>query len=304
MRVVITGGLGFLGRLLARRLAADGHEVALADIAGPADEPGFVSLRGDVTDLSFLTSAIGADCDAVVHLASMVSAECERDFDAALRVNLHGGLAVLEAARATGRCPRFLFASSVAVYGTSDPVGDASKQSPVTTYGMTKSIGELLINEYTRRGFVDGRSARLPTVIIRPGKPNAAASGFASGMFREPFAGVDSVVPVDPSLRMCLIGHRAAVAGLAGLLTLDGSLLGPDRAVGLPALEVSVADMVAAVRGHPRATGRLAVTPDPAIEAVVGSWPSRWDSAQARSLGLPADTSLDQVIADYLADFA
>ena len=171
MNVVITGGLGFLGRLLARQLAAAGHLVILADMEGPTDEPGFVSVRGDVTDPGFLAAAIGAGTDAVVHLASMVSAECERDFDAAMRVNLHGGLAVLEAARATGRCPRFLFASSVAVYGTAAPVGDGSKQSPVTTYGMTKSIGELLVNEYTRRGFVDGRSARLPTVIIRPGNP-------------------------------------------------------------------------------------------------------------------------------------
>jgi nucleoside-diphosphate-sugar epimerase len=303
MNVVITGGLGFLGRLLARHLAAGGETVTLLDVAGPAPEPGLEDRRGQVTDAGFLASVIGPETDAVVHLASMVSAACEADFDAALDTNLRGGLAVLEAARRTGRCPRFLFASSVAVYGTSAPVGDGAKQSPVTTYGMTKAVGELLVNEYTRKGFVDGRSARLPTVVVRPGQPNAAASGFASGMFREPLAGVDGVVPVRPDLRMCLIGHRTAVAGLAALLAVDGDLLGPDRAVGLPAVEVEVSEMVAAVAAHPRATGTLTVAPDPAIEAVVGSWPSRWDASRALALGLPADRSLSAIVEDYLADF-
>jgi nucleoside-diphosphate-sugar epimerase len=172
---------------------------------------------------------------------------------------------------------------------------------------MTKAIGELLVNEYSRRGLVDGRTARLATVIVRPGKPNAAASGFASSMVREPLAGLGAVVPVALDTPICVIGHRAAADGLVAVLDLDGEALGPDRAIGLPALEVTAGDLLDAVtrfgRAEGRALGALRLQPDPLVSAVVGSWPGRWDAGRAIRLGLPADSSLDAVVRDYVSDF-
>jgi nucleoside-diphosphate-sugar epimerase len=315
--VTITGGLGFLGRMLARRLAADDHEVVLFDVDGPPDEPGFRTIRGRVNDAAAVGAATPPGTDAVVHLASMVSAECELDFDEALMVNLDGMRTVLEAARQLPTPPRFLLASSVAVFGAAaaDPLaaglppgpvaagGDTVKQLPTTTYGTTKSIGELLVNDYTRKGFVDGRSARLPTVIIRPGKPNAAASSFASGIFREPLAGQPTLVPVDPTTPLVLIGHRTAVEGLRALLLVEGSRIGMDRAVGLPALEITVAEMIAAAEARAPRPGLIDLRPDPLIQSVVGSWPGRWESLRAQALGLHCDTDLASIIDAYQADF-
>jgi nucleoside-diphosphate-sugar epimerase len=172
---------------------------------------------------------------------------------------------------------------------------------------MTKAIGELLVAEASRRGFVDGRTARLPTVIVRPGRPNLAASSFASGLFREPLAGVATVVPVATDTGVVVIGHRTAVDGLARLLALPPGALGPDRAVGLPGLSVTVADMLAALTRagarHGRQLGPVEVRPDPAISAIVASWPARWDHGAALALGLEADRSLDEIVDAYLADF-
>lgn len=310
MNVTITGGHGFLGQLLARELVAAGHRVTTFDAAPPpaAALPEVVTCRGDVTDPGAVATAVSEGTDAVVHLASMVSAECERLPARAVEVNVGGLEAVLAVTRVLPHRPRLLFASSVAVFG---PLGDGvaqdgTKQLPRTTYGVTKAVGELLVNEATRRGEIDGRTARLPTVIVRPGRPNAAASSFASGLFREPLAGLDAVVPVEPATPIVVIGHRAAAAGLARLLTLDADVvdaaLGGDRAVNLPGLETTVAEMVATCARRPEARGRLSVVPDPAVQAVVGSWPARWDAERARALGLPADTGLDAIVDAFVAD--
>jgi nucleoside-diphosphate-sugar epimerase len=308
VRVTITGGLGFLGRLLAAELAADGHRVTVFDLAGPAGgpPPDADVVTGEITDPESVRAALPAGTEAIVHLASMVSAECEADPDRAMRVNVGGLGVVLDVARHLPAPPRLLFASSVAVFGAlgDGAAADDTKQVPVTTYGVTKAIGELLVNEHTRRGWIDGRTARLPTVVIRPGRPNAAASSFASGLFREPLAGVDALVPVDPATPIVVIGHRTALRGLVRLLTLDGGHLTlSDRGVNLPGLETSVAEMIRTCRARPGATGTLTVAPDPAIQAVVGSWPGRWNAARAEALGLPADLSVDRIIDDYLADF-
>jgi nucleoside-diphosphate-sugar epimerase len=283
--------------------------VTIFDRPGAAGDPpaGTVVVSGEITDGEAVRAAMPAGTEAIVHLASMVSAECEVDPDRAVRVNVGGLGVVLDAARGLSAPPRLLFTSSVAVFGRSGGVaaGDDSKQAPVTTYGMTKAVGELLVNEHTRRGWIDGRTARLPTVIIRPGRPNAAASSFASGLFREPLAGLDAVVPVDPSTPIVVTGHRTAVRGLAGLLALDGARLGAgDRAYSLPGLETTVQEMITACRARPESTGALSVEPDPLIQSVVGSWPARWSAIRAEGLGLPADRDLDAIIEHYLADFA
>jgi len=227
-----------------------------------------------------------------------------------MRVNLDGGRNVLEALRARVGAPKVVFASSLAVFGGTDmpdAVTDMTRVVPQTTYGATKAITELLVNDYTRKGFIDGRTARLPTVIIRPGQPNAAASGFASGIFREPLAGKEHVLPVGLDTKMMVIGYRAAVAGLIGLLDADADDLGRDRVIGLPNNVYSVAEMIAALEAVAEARGidlgPITPAPDPAVEAIVTSWPQAMDDTRARKLGLPGDESLNAIIEEYLEDF-
>jgi nucleoside-diphosphate-sugar epimerase len=194
-----------------------------------------------------------------------------------------------------------VFASSVAVFSQPEAT-DQTAPRPASTYGMTKAIGELLVLERTRRGEVDGCVARLPTVVIRPGVPNAAASSFASGLFREPFAGIEAVVPVAASTPMVLIGTTCAVTGLAALISVPADAMAAGRVVNLPALEVTVAEMVEAAERSGRTQASIRVEPDPEVEAIVASWPARWRADRAEELGLPRDESLDAVVASYLAD--
>lgn len=327
MKVVITGGAGFLGVNLARALLRRGTLTAPSGRAGEIDSillfdqaipdalpPGLdkrVTMQaGDISDRGTVFGLVDRDDISVFHFASVVSAGGEKDFDLAMRVNLDGGRHVFDAARARGGLPRVVFASSVAVFGGDGmppTVGDTTKQTPQTTYGMTKAIGELMINDYTRKGFLDGRSARLPTIFIRPGRPNAAASSFASGVFREPLNGEECVLPVRPETKVALLGYRNAIEGLLRLHEADGAAIGGDRAVSLPARSYSVAEMidglkrVAAANGI--APGPITPCPDPAVERIVAGWPSGWDSARADALGLPNDESLDRVIQDFIDDF-
>jgi len=329
MKVVITGGAGFLGLGVARQLLKRGtlagpggkpeaiDEMVLFDAVIPKRKPAGLDgqakfLAGDIADRDQAGELIDRDEIAVFHLASMVSASAERDFDGALRVNLKGTRNVLEALRARqgARRPRLVFASSVAVYGGRLPevVADDARETPATTYGTTKAIGELLVNDYARKGFVDGRSARLPTVIVRPGAANAAASGFASAVIREPLTGRDYELPVRPETRIMVLGARNAVAGLIMLMEADAGNLGADRAVALPNRACSVEQMIAALEKvaaekHIR-LGAVRPKPDPAVEAIVGSWPLAMDDARARALGLPADDGLERIVRDYLEDFA
>lgn len=324
MKVVITGGCGFIGLRLAARIAGLGRltrpdgrqepveEIVLFDVAAipqlPHDLIGKVTVKaGDISDPATVKALVDRDDISVFHLASVVSGGGEKDFDLAIRVNLTGGLNVFEAARARRRA-KVVFASSIAVFGGSGmpkSVGDETKQTPQTTYGATKAISELLVNDYTRKGFFDGRSARLPTVIIRPGKPNLAASSFVSAVFREPLKGEDYTLPVETSVVMPLIGYRAVVDGLIRLHELAGDALGDDRAVSLPALNVSVEEMVAALKrvAGSRKLGAIAVKPDPFIEKIVRTWPVSTYDERARSLGLPIETGLDEIVEYYIEDY-
>jgi len=325
VKVVITGGTGFIGFRLARKIlergqltAPDGalqsiDEVVLFDVVVPSEPPeGFDKrakmVAGEIADARAVNRVIDRPDISIFHLASVVSGGGEQDFDLAMRVNLHGNLNVLEAARAQGSAPRVIFASSIAVFGGSSMpkiVDDTTKQTPRTTYGVTKAIGELLVNDYTRKGFIDGRSARLPTVIIRPGKPNKAASSFASGVFREPLNGQECVLPVGEDTIMPVAGYRTIVDGFIRLHEIDGEALGDDRAINFPSMAVTVADMITGLKrvAGNRHLGEIRIEPNPAIERIVATWPTASAFDRALSLGLPRDQDLDSIIRAYIADY-
>src|SRR5436309_6629539 len=259
MRIVITGGCGFLGRRVAMRLLEQGSalgeldELVLFDNAVPAlplpEDRRIKLVTGDIADRDTVRSLIAPGTDAVFHLAAIVSGQAEADTDLGYRVNLDGTRAVLDACRALGTCPRVLFASSLAVYGGSLPpeVGDDTALTPQTSYGTQKAIGELLVNDYSRKGFVDGRALRLPTVVVRPGRPNRAASTFASSIIREPLAGQDAVCPVSPDTVMALASPRRIVDGLVHGLGIPGQAFGTSRSLQLPGCSVAVGEMAAAL---------------------------------------------------------
>ena len=325
MKVVITGGTGFIGRMLARSILARGR---LTGPSGPQEEVDAITLFdaveppaplegldgrakvviGDIADKDLVFGLLDRDDVSVFHLASVVSGGGEKDFDLAIRVNLMGGLNVLEAARARAGTPRLVFASSIAVFGGSAMpavVGDTTKQTPQTTYGVTKSIGELLINDYTRKGYIDGREARLPTIVIRPGRPNLAASSFASGVFREPLNGPPCALPVKLDTVMPVLGYRSAVAGFIALHEAAPEALGDDRTVNFPSLSVTVEEMIAALRrvAGNRHLGEITHQPDAAIAAIVATWATETEFARATALGLPKEANLDEIVEAYIEDF-
>jgi D-erythronate 2-dehydrogenase len=329
MRIVITGGFGFLGRLVAGALlerrtfgGAPIERLVIADRVVPdgeplASDPLVEVVPGELADR--LDTVFAAPVDLVIHLAAAVSAECEADFDLGMRANLDTTRALLEAARTQavlgGPTPRLVFSSSVAVYGP-DPalplppvVSEATLPTPRSSYGIQKLICEQLIADHTRRGFVDGRVARLMTVAVRPGKPNAAASGFLSGIIREPLAGLPAVCPVRPDLRVALASPRRTVAALLLLAEVERGT-GPGQLdgglpVNLPALTVSVAEMIATLRqvAGDAVADLVTVAPDPAVEAIVGSWPSAFDPSRAAALGLEPDPDFASVVRDHLAGY-
>jgi nucleoside-diphosphate-sugar epimerase len=311
MRIVITGGLGMLGTELARRLRATRpqDELVLLDmpaaLAAPDDLADVQVLRGDIRDEALLREALDSPEVAIVHLASVVSAGAERDFDAALEVNVDGGRALVEACRAHATAPRLVFTSSLAVFGGElalGPVDDDTRPTPSTTYGATKAMLELLFADATRKGFLDARSARPPTVIVRPGAPNAAASSFASAVVREPLAGRPSTLPVSLDLPTVVIGVDTTVACLARLLEVDGDALGSGRALNLPGLVATSGELLDAVHAlvDPATLAPLTVDVDPVVESMVRSWPVDWSSSRANAIGLPRDEDAAGIVRAYL----
>jgi len=316
MRIVITGGCGFLGRRVAIRLLEQGSglgpvdELVLFDNAAPAlplpEDRRLKLVTGDIADRDTVTRLIAPGTDAVFHLAAIVSGEAEANAELGYRVNLDGTRAVLDACRALGTAPILVFASSLAVYGGALPpaVGDDTALTPQTSYGTQKAIGELLVNDYSRKGFVDGRALRLPTVVVRPGRPNRAASTFASSMIREPLAGQDAVCPVAPETVMALASPRRIVEGLVHALDLPGEAFGASRSLQLPGFSVAVGEVAAALRraGGEAAYARIRWQPDPQIQRIVSGWPQALQTPRADQLGFGRDRDIDEVIAAFIED--
>jgi nucleoside-diphosphate-sugar epimerase len=315
MKILITGGAGFLGQRLARRLLERGEldgkpisELVLLDVVRAADfgDKRVRAETGDIADRSVLERAIDTDTQAIFHLAAIVSGQAEADFELGMRINLDASRLLLEVCRARGHAPRVLFTSSVAVYGGTlpDVVQDDTALNPQSSYGTQKAIAELLLSDYARRGFVDGRVVRLPTISVRPGKPNAAASSFASGIIREPLNGERAVCPVDGETRLWLLSPKSAIEALIAGCEIDRAALGNRPVVNLPGLSVSVNEMVAALRevAGEEAVARIDWQPDERVEKIVGSWPGAWDTKRAEQLGLKGDKTFADVIRAYIAD--
>jgi nucleoside-diphosphate-sugar epimerase len=312
MRIVVTGGCGFLGQRVALKLLerSEVEELVLFDNAAPATPlPNDNRLRlvnGDVADRGTVRAAILPGITAVFHLAAVVSGQAEADTDLGYRVNLDGTRTVLDVCRALGTCPRVIFASSLAVYGGELPpaVGDDTVLTPQTSYGTQKAIGELLVNDYSRKGFVDGRAARLPTVVLRPGRPNRAASAFASSIIREPLAGREAICPVLPDTVMALASPRRIVEGLLRAHDLPADAFGTNRSLQLPGFSVAVGEMAAAVRraGGEAARARIRWEPDPQIQQIISGWPQTLSATRAEALGFAADSGIDEVVQAFIED--
>ena len=310
-RVLITGAAGMLGRKLAARLA-DVDEVLLHDIVEPS-APARTSYkwRGLASDLSALGEAeklLAARPQLVFHLAAIVSGEAEADFDKGYRVNLDGTRRLFEAIRAIGGGykPRVVFASSIAVFGAPFPeaIGDEFLCAPLTSYGTQKAIDELLLADYSRRGFFDGIGIRLPTICVRPGKPNRAASGFFSGIIREPLAGQEAVLPVTKTVRHWFASPRAGIGFLLHAARLDTAQLGARRNLTMPGISATVGEQIEALArvAGDAAVKRIREEPDPVIQRIVEGWPRNFDARRATQLGFRADASFDDIIRAHIED--
>ena len=317
MNVVVTGGAGFLGQLLVRALLARGslpgaddatrsvQSITVVDqVEGALRDARIRSVVGDVSDAALLAAAVTPDTGAVFHLAAVVSGTAEADFDLGMKVNLDGTRALLSACRTLPAPARMVFSSSVAVFGGDLPavVTDDTTPTPQTSYGTQKLIGELLVADHTRKGYVDGRSVRLPTICVRPGRPNGAASGFASGIIREPLAGIEAICPVDPGTEMWIASPGIAVGALIRAAELPTRQWTGPRVLNLPGLTVSVGDMVESLR---RASGeavaaRVRWQADETIRAIVRTWPSRFETARADAMGFAPVRDFDAILREYI----
>ena len=312
MHITILGGGGFLGRRMAQLLAADGGlggrsvtGLTLFDLAKPAPLAApfpVTCLAGDVASVADVSRAIPPGTGLVVHLAAVVSAAAEADFDLGMRVNLHGTLAVIDACRKLAKPPRLLFTSSVASFGggQSALLADDARQVPTNSYGAQKAAAELLLQDASRKGFLDAISIRLPTVIVRPGRPNKAASSFFSAILREPLLGLATPLPVGEDFRVWVCSPRRAVDWLMHAAAMDTAPLGMDRGVNPPGLAVSVGGMLAALTPAERAFVKH--TPDAAIADIVGGWPAEFTARRARALGFAQQEGVPEILAAFRAD--
>ena len=318
MQVLIIGAAGMLGRKLAQWLAVDGvlgaqaiDLISLVDVVPPVITPGTVRVEAVVSDLAEPETARGlitARPEVIFDLAAVVSGEAEIDFEKGYRVNLDATRHLLEAVRTAGDNyrPRLVFSSSVAVFGPPIPdvIGDEQATTPATSYGTQKAVAELLLADYSRRGFIDGVGIRLPTICVRPGSPNRAASGFFSGIIREPLNGQEAVLPVSRDVRHWFASPRAAVQFLVHAATIDTDKLGLHRSLTMPGVSATVDEEIAALR---RVAGDQAVAlirdePDEMIARLVGGWPRAFDARRAAALGFVAETDFDAIVRVYVED--
>jgi nucleoside-diphosphate-sugar epimerase len=318
MHILVTGAAGMIGRKFSERLAREGRlgtlrvdKMTLSDIVAPVPPKCAFAVEARGDDLGApgtAPSLVGERPDLIVHLAAIVSGEAESDFDKGYRVNLDGTRYLLEAVRQLGGGyrPRFVFSSSIAAYGAPFPelIPDDFHLTPLTSYGTQKVIGELLLADYTRRGFLDGVGLRFPTICVRPGAPNKAASGFFSNIIREPLAGKEAVLPVPESVRHTHASPRSAVNFLLHAATMDTQAIGPRRSLSMPGVCVTVGEQIEALG---RVAGEKAVKlirrePDPVITRIVAGWPERFDPVRAEKLGFRAETSFDDIVRAHIED--
>ena len=319
MKVIITGGGGFIGFRLANTLLKRGTlanaegkqtpitQITLLDMAFPPQtDPRLKCVTGDLTDKALLAELMGGDTASVFHLASIVSGGAEADFDLGYKVNLEGGRALLETCRKQARPPRYVFASSCAAFGGDLPkiLDDSTTPNPQTSYGAQKVCCEYLTTDYNRKGFIDGRSLRLPTISVRAGKPNLAASSFASGIIREPLAGVVSPCPVSLETSVWLLSPAKVVEAFIHAHDLPSSAWGTNRVVNLPGITSSVKDMVDALRkiAGDKVANLVEWKPDARIQGIVDSWPVRFINERAKKLGFTADSDVETIIRDYIRE--
>ncbi len=322
MKAVITGGAGFLGQRLAKQILELGtlhdsngaerpvSKLLLSDVAEPSvalpDDDRLEFIKGDFGDPTISSQLITPDTGVVFHLAAVVSGGAEEDFELGMAVNLHATERLLESLRHLETCPRLVFASSVAAYGGDLPevIQDDTPLTPQTSYGCQKAITEFLINDYTRRGFLDGRALRLPTIVVRPGKPNKAASSFASSVVREPLQGATYACPVPPETGVWILSPKQVVESFLHASRLAPEAWGFHRAVALPGLTTTVQEMVDAMHaiGGQEVIDRIHWEPDAVIQRIVNTWPVNFNPERARQLGFEADPNIRQIIDDFVSD--
>jgi D-erythronate 2-dehydrogenase len=317
MHILVTGAAGMIGRKLTERLVRDGalngkpiEKLTLTDIVAPAKPAGFAGkLDISASDISAQGEAarhIADAPDVIFHLAAIVSGEAELDFDKGYRINLDGTRALLEAIRVRGYVPRFVFTSSIAVFGAPfpDAIPDDFHLTPLTSYGTQKAICELLLADHTRKGLLDAVGIRLPSIVVRPGKPNKAASGFFSGIIREPLAGEEAVLPVDESVLHWHASPRSAVGFLVHAASLTREQLGPRVNLTMPGVCCTVGEQIAALRriAGDKVASRIRHEPDALIMRIVAGWPSRFDARRALALGFRVENSFDDIIRAHIDD--
>jgi nucleoside-diphosphate-sugar epimerase len=313
VHVLVTGAAGMIGRKLTERLAREGElggkvidRLTLLDVVAPPKPAQFAGalevIAADLSAPGEAEKAIAPRPDAIFHLAGVVSGEAELDFEKGYRVNLDGTRALLEAIRAVGEGyrPKLVYTSSIAVFGAPFPpcIPDDFHLTPLTSYGTQKAIGELLLADYTRRGLCDGVGIRLPTIVVRPGKPNAAASGFFSGIIREPLAGLEATLPVPETVVHTHASPRAAVGFVLHAAKLSRDALGPRVNLSMPGVSCTVAEQIASLRriAGERVTARIRRAADPLVARIVAGWPQRIEARRARELGFAAESSFDEIV--------